>query len=120
MSKFICLSMVMGAVFAASSAVAAVYSAKSPDGKIEAFVEDGAQLAFSLKADGKTLLDKCAIGMDTDRGFLGKDAELAAKSKVSHRGVIENKFGTRKNIADNYTQLTLDFGKFNLLVRVYI
>ena len=58
-------------------------------------------------------------GMDTDRGFLGKDAELAAKSKVSHRGVIENKFGTRKNIVDNYTQLTLDFGKFNLLVRVY-
>lgn len=111
--------MVTGAVFAASSAVAAVYSAKSPDGKIEAFVEDGAQLTFSLKADGKTLLDKCAIGMDTDRGFLGKDAELAAKSKVSHRGVIENKFGTRKNIVDNYTQLTLDFGKFNLLVRVY-
>ena len=111
--------MITGAAFAASSAFAAVYSAKSPDGKLEASVEDGVQLVFSLKADGKTLLDKCAIGMDTDRGFLGRNAELAAKSKVSHKGVIENKFGTRKNIADEYTQLTLDFGKFNLLVRVY-
>lgn len=103
----------------AAQARAETYSVKSPDGRIEASVDDGAGLSFSLKADGKVLLEKCAIGMDTDRGFLGRDAVAQSQKLSSHKGTLESVFGTRKTVADEYNQLELGFKNFKLLVRVY-
>ncbi len=102
-----------------AQARAETYSVKSPDGRIEASVDDGAGLSFSLKADGKVLLEKCAIGMDTDRGFLGRDAVAQSQKLSSHKGTLEPVFGTRKTVDDEYNQLELGFKNFKLLVRVY-
>lgn len=60
------------AALAAGGIEAAEFSVKSPDGKLEAKLEDGKQLAFSVTADGKKLLDRAAIGMSTDRGNSAK------------------------------------------------
>ena len=76
MKKF--QSIFIGVLFAVAStqAFAETFEVKSPDGKISAFVEDGSQVKFSIKADGKTLLENCAIGMDTDKGFFGRNARV--------------------------------------------
>lgn len=42
------------AALAAGGIEAAEFSVKSPDGKLEAKLEDGKQLAFSVTADGKS------------------------------------------------------------------
>ena len=60
---------ILCAAFAAAGAgYAAEVTVKSPDGRIEAKLEDGKQLSFSITADGKKVLDKAAIGMSTTKG----------------------------------------------------
>ncbi len=110
-----------GIIFAAASAnlFGEVYTVKSPDGKIVASVSDGKTLEFSLKADGKVLLENCAIGMDTDKGYLGRNASALSSSLSSHSGQIETVYGIRKTVKDEYNQLELKFKDFKLLVRVY-
>ena len=119
MKKF--QSIFIGVLFAVAStqAFAETFEVKSPDGKISAFVEDGSQVKFSIKADGKTLLENCAIGMDTDKGFFGRNARVVAHQTESHKGEIKTVYGIRKSVKDEYNQLSLDFKDFKILVRVY-
>ena len=60
-------------------AQATSFSVKSPDGKLEAIVNDGSKLTLTIKADGKTVFDAFKIGMKTDKGDFGS----ASKAKGS-------------------------------------
>ena len=100
-------------------AFAGTYSIKSPDGKIEASLTDGEKLTFSVKADGKTLVDGAEIAMNTDRGDLGVKAVAKGSSKTTHAGDIEAVFGTKKFVKDNYNQIEVEFKNFNIIVRAY-
>ena len=74
MKNFICI--LGGLALGINLLVAADYSVKSPDGKISATVSaenDG--LYFSVSADGKVLLDRAGIGMDTSAGQFGAGAQ---------------------------------------------
>ena len=65
---------ILCAAFAAAGAgYTAEVTVKSPDGRIEAKLEDGKQLSFSITADGKKVLDKAAIGMSTNKGVKIKE-----------------------------------------------
>ena len=99
---------------------AADYSVKSPDGKISATVSaenDG--LYFSVSADGKVLLDRAGIGMDTSAGQFGTGAQAKKPEYKKVSQTLENALGTKRKIADNYNEMLVDFGKFSLLVRAY-
>lgn len=102
-----------------ASAIAETFSVKSPDGKLEAIVNDGSKLTFTLKADGKTLMNECVIGMDTDKGKIGVDAKATGSALTSHDGVIDAPWGIRKQIKDKYNQLEIDFKGYKLIVRAY-
>ncbi len=108
------------AFFAAGGSLYAdTYKVKSPDDRLTAIVEDGERLSVSLISDGKTVLNKAFIGMKADFGELGRGAK-AVSSKVSlHVGAVENPFGIRSRVPDNYGRLELSFGKWSLEVRAY-
>ncbi len=102
-----------------SSAFCADYSVQSPDGKLEALVSDGEKLTFTVKADGKILLDKSQIAMLTDKGDLGINAVVKNITKSSNNSTLETVYGIRKEIKDIYNQINLDFGSYSLQVRAY-
>ena len=58
-------------------AQAETFSVKSPDGKLEAVVNDSSSLTLTIKADGKVVFDAFKIGMKTDKG------EFGSKSKAT-------------------------------------
>ena len=107
------------AALAAGGIEAAEFSVKSPDGKLEAKLEDGKQLAFSVTADGKKLLDRAAIGMSTDRGEFGKDASAKGSKTRTVDAQIKTRFGIKSSIRDNFNEARVDFGSYSVVVRAY-
>ena len=102
----------------ASNSFGAAYSVDSPDGKIQVVVEDGTRLTFTLKVDGKTILDKCPIGLKSDKKEFGKNAiaqshELSLADSPTKKVIDVKKAGIVK-----YNILSLDYKDFNLDVRV--
>ena len=93
------------------------FSVKSPDGKLEAIVNDGSTLTLEIKADGKTVFDAFKIGMKTDKGDFSGKAKGSTSS--SSDGVIKTVYGIRSNVKDKYNQLDVDFNNFRLSVRAY-
>jgi alpha-glucosidase len=103
----------------ASIANATEFTVRSPDGKLEATVRDGTQWTFSVTADGKVLLDACKIAMRTSKGVLGRDASGRLAKESSHHQVIENRFGIRRHVRDQFNQMEIDCGSYALVVRAY-
>ena len=60
------MGLLSAAFFSAAAAIGETFSVKSPDGKLEAVLNDGDQITFSLMADGKEILKDAPIGMDSD------------------------------------------------------
>lgn len=111
---------ILCAAFAAAGAgYAAEVTVKSPDGRIEAKLEDGKQLSFSITADGKKVLDKAAIGMSTNKGEFGADAAIKGSKSRSVNTEIKPLFGARKTITDNYNESRADLGNYDVIIRVY-
>lgn len=69
------MGLLSAAFFSAAAAIGETFSVKSPDGKLEAVLNDGDQITFSLMADGKEILKDAPIGMDTDKGKIGSGAK---------------------------------------------
>lgn len=105
--------------FACAACFGADFSVKSPDGKLEAVVSDGHKLAFSVRADSKTLLDKCEIAMKTQNALLGGECKALASQSGTHTGTIETVYGIRRLVEDNYNHLKVSFKDFDILVRAY-
>ncbi len=103
----------------ASYSWAETFSVKSPDGKLEAVVSDGAQLTMAIKADGKSVFDAFPIGMSTDKGDFGKNAKAKGSTTASYKGEINTVYGIRSKVEDNYNQIEIDFDKYKLVVRAY-
>lgn len=113
------MGLLSAAFFSAAAAIGETFSVKSPDGKLEAVLNDGDQITFSLMADGKEILKDAPIGMDTDKGKIGSGAKAKGSSLTSHSGTIENNLGLRKTIKDEYNQLEVDFGGYKVILRAY-
>lgn len=119
-SKFLALfTLTLFAFFPQAWVCAKSYEVKSPDGRLEALVEDGDNLSISILSDGKVVMDKALIGMSASFGELGKNAKAISSKTLSNNTVIKNSFGIRSEVPDNYRQLELSFGKWSLIVRVY-
>ena len=113
------LTLLLSVLLSATSLMSAEYEVKSPDGKLSAKVVDGEILKFSVSADGKKMLEDCAISMSTDKGELGVNALVKSSKPTSNTGYIDTVYGTKNRVSDNFNQLELDFGKYTLFVRAY-
>ena len=113
------IAFLLGSSLLFAQAFAATFSVKSPDGKLEAIVQDGEKLTFSLKADGRTVFEPFAIGMKTDRGDFGANVKAKGSTTDSVDEEIEPVYGIRSEIRDNYNRMDVDFPNFKLVVRAY-
>ena len=98
---------------------AAEYKVASPDGKVEAKVVNNGSTTYSLSYDGKALIVDSPLSMTLSDGTVWGAAKVR---KASKKGVNEpiNALCYRKNVVDNeYNELNLDYGKYNLVFRVY-
>ncbi len=116
--KIISLLIACSSLFA-PQLFAETFTVKSPDGKLQAVVNDGSQLTLSVSADGKTVLAPFAIGMKTDRADFGKNVKAKGSTSSSYKGEIAATYGIRSKIEDNYNQTEIDFDKYKLVVRAY-
>ncbi len=119
MKKNVFLFCSLIASLSVSQLFAETFSVKSPDGKLEAIVNDGSNLTIAIKADGKTVLDAIEIGMNTDKGNLGSDSKAKGSTSSSVNENIKTVYGIRANVEDKYNRLDVDFDKFRLVVRAY-
>lgn len=98
---------------------AAEYKVASPDGKVEAKVVNNGSTTYSLSYDGKALIVDSPLSMSLSDGTVWGTAKVRKASKKSVNEPI-NALCYRKNVVDNeYNELNLDYGKYNLVFRVY-
>lgn len=102
----------------AATSFGAEYSVDSPDGRIQAVVEDGPRLTFTLKVDGKTVLGKRAIGMTTETGTFGQTASALSNDVSRADTPPATAINIRKAGSVKYNTLSLHFKDFTLGVRV--
>ncbi len=118
MKKNIILLFALCAAFV-SQVFAESFSVKSPDGKLEAIVNDGSKLTLEIKADGKTVFNAFPIAMKTDKGDFGIDSKAKGSTISSVKRDIKTVYGIRSVVEDKYNQIEIDFNKFRLIVRAH-
>lgn len=96
------------------------YKVLSPDGRISVFISVEDEISYTLKADGKVLMEKNRISMNLDGGIVfgkGDKVRKAVTASISqtHTPVIYKK----NKVQDNFNELTLSFKEFDLLFRAY-
>lgn len=98
---------------------AAEYEVTSPDGKVHAKVKCDNGTRYSLSYAGRSLIVDSPVSMTLDDGTVWGASKVR---KVSRRSVDETINATfyRKAVIDNvYNELNLDYGTYNLVLRVY-
>lgn len=112
--------LMLGAILLGTGiASAAEFTVRSPNGQLEATVRDGEQWTFSVRADGKTLLDCCPIGMKTSQGVWGRDARGRLAKESTQEQVLENRFGIRRQVKDRFNQIEVECEAYAVVVRAY-
>ena len=85
---------------------------KSPDGKIAlAITCDGGRVTYSLRADGKELLQASPVGYE--------GGALAGVKRSSVDSVWKPLWGKRANVPERYNEVTLDLTSYRLVARAY-
>lgn len=95
------------------------YKVSSPDGKVQATVVCDGGTKYSLLYEGMALIADSPVSMTLDDGTVWGASKVR---KVSRRSVDEPISATfyRKNTVENaYGELNLDYGAYNLVLRVY-
>jgi alpha-glucosidase len=94
------------------SAMAAEPTVSSPDGKLElGFVCDGGRVAYSLKADGRVLVQASPVG------YAG--GTFAGAMRRSQDEVWRPVWGKRAAVPDRFNETTLDLTTYRLVARAY-
>ncbi|MDR2954173.1 MAG: glycoside hydrolase family 97 protein [Prevotella sp.] len=97
------------------------FTLKSPDGKIVTDVSVGKTIEYSISHGGDLLLDKSPISMTLTGGnTFGISPKLSGSFTNSSDQVIESPVYKKKQVIDNYNELTLRFkGDYNVIFRAY-
>ena len=114
------LSLVALVVLSIAAADAKTHNLKSPNGKLNATVESGENLVWSLNYDGQQLVAPSAISMTLDNGTVyGGPAKVLKESRKSVDRVIKADVYKKSQVADKYNEMTLKFKTFSLVLRAY-
>lgn len=120
MKRFISLFLSLALCGPAIHVVAKSLRIASPDGRIGVSVTIGQQLAYSVVMDGDTVLSPSAMAMAiTDGTVWGKDCRLRKSQVTKVCQPVASPFTRQAEMTDNYTQLSLRFGQYDVIVRAY-
>ena len=98
---------------------AAEYKVASPDGKVQAKVVCGSGTTYSLSYDGQPLIVDSPLSMTLADGTVWGAGKVQKAARKSVDAPINATF-YRKNVVENaYNELNLDYGKYNLVFRLY-
>jgi alpha-glucosidase len=109
-------------LFALSFSVTHAQEILSPDGKIKVRVELKGQVSYSIAYENKPILLRSAINLLLGNGVNLSGKIVVQKSNISQKRsvIISPVPEKRKNIPDNYTELTILFAQpISLVFRVY-
>jgi alpha-glucosidase len=97
------------------------FTIASPSAQVKVTVNVSDSIRYSVHAFGETVIVPSPILLDTDAGIFGLNSKLSGNSTRRVNETIVNPVPyKRKNIPDNFNELTLKFKeKFSLLFRVY-
>jgi alpha-glucosidase len=97
------------------------YQARSPNGQLAISVEVGDTLRYSVNLGGQPLTAPAPLSMTLEGGrVLGHDAKLEEASTRNVDEVLEPVVRVKNaKIPDTYSELTLSFGDYDLILRAY-
>ena len=97
------------------------FQLKSPDGKIEVTINVGKTIDYSVSHSGDLLLDKSAISIALEDGsYYGVNASLSGSTTKTVNQTIMASIYKRKQILNNFNELTLKFkGNYNIVFKAY-
>ncbi|MDH6310445.1 alpha-glucosidase [Dysgonomonas sp. PFB1-18] len=97
------------------------FSLKSPDGKLEASIVVDKTVEYSVSHQGDLMLAKSPLSMTlADGTSYGVAPKLSGSATAKVDKQIESPVYKRKQVADNYNELTLKFkGDYNIVFRAY-
>ncbi|RFZ82631.1 glycoside hydrolase family 97 protein [Mucilaginibacter terrenus] len=97
------------------------YHVKSPDGKIDASVNIGSNIQWSVKYNQTDVITPSAIGLVLSNGaVLGNNPVVKSNTTVNKDESFSTPIYKRARVRDNYNQLTLKFkGDYGVIFRAY-
>lgn len=100
-----------------------VFTLKSPDGKLDVTVTVGQQVSYTLKHDGKVLLDRCAVALEIggkEEKAFGRDSRFARQKTRTVSEEIVSPFYRCPSFTAKYNEMSLSFKEpFTLVFRAY-
>ncbi|WP_428232807.1 glycoside hydrolase family 97 protein [Flavobacterium sp.] len=101
--------------------VAQVIHVKSPNGKIDMVVENGARMEWSVKHENTEVITLSAISLKLGSGLvLGNNAKIVSVKELKVNTTFATPLYKKKMVVDEYNQLTVTFkGDFGLILRAY-
>lgn len=107
-------------LFAATVALsAAEYEVTSPDGKVHVRISCDNGTMYSLSYSGRNLIVDSPVSMTLDDGTVWGASKVRKVSRRSVEETVDAMFYRKAVIDDSYNELNLDYGTYNLVLRVY-
>ncbi len=121
MKKLKILPLLLFTVIFAVNAAPKNYSVSSPDGKITVKIDVSDKIYYSLFMGEKQIIAPSPVSMSlVDGTVLGANGVVTKKVPVTKDMVLTPLYGKRKQIRDNYNEVTLTFkGNYTFTVRMY-
>lgn len=92
----------------------------SPDKNITVEIGLKEKIYYTVSFKGERVLEASPLSLTLETAVLGANPKVANSKLVSIDEVIKTVYGSRKEVRDNYNQLTLDFeGSFSVEFRAY-
>ncbi len=106
-------------LFVLACSLSAQTTVHSPNGLLKVRLNEGEELNYDIIYKDVEILKGAKIAMFTDRGNFGKSAKSLSVKTLQVNTIIDCPFGLRAKISDFYNQSTVEFEKFNLILRLY-
>lgn len=97
------------------------FELKSPSGINSIEINLGSKLTWALSNAGERMLEPSPISLDLGNGRIwGRDAKLKKASRLAHKDLIHPPLYRKREIKDEYNELSLDFkDNYSIVFRAY-
>jgi len=121
MKKLKIIPVLLLAIVITATAAPKNYTVSSPDGKLIAQIDVSAKIYYSLFMGEKQIIAPSPVSMSlADGTVLGTNGVVTKKTPAKMDQILTPLYGKRKQIRDNYNELTLTFkGNYTFTARVY-
>lgn len=108
-------------IFAQVSFAQKAYQLRSPDGKLNVYINTDKQLSWSVSHESTLVVNSSELGLElADGKTLGANASVSSSKTTSVDQWFNTPFYKKDKVHDAYNQLALTFkGNYGLIVRAY-